>query len=99
MGKDKHAADKVQMTSLEETLDDELNSAAKEVLESQEKTVNSLMLEDLKQYEIGGSKEAWNKALSSGKKLNIVSIASENKKRSVPSDDAKPKKKKKKMRK
>lgn len=98
--KDKHAADKVQMEAIDQTLDDELKNAADEVLESQQKNVNSLMLEDLKQYEIGGTPEAWNKALSSGKKMNIVSIASDNnKKRSTTSDDAKPKKKKKKMKK
>nr|XP_018667185.1 RNA cytidine acetyltransferase [Ciona intestinalis] len=98
---DENAADAVNMQPLEESLDSELNAAAYEVVQKQkEELKQTLASMDLKQYEIGGSDEAWQDALSSGKKQNIVSVKSA--KRPLPTSeepDTKDKKKKRKFKK
>ncbi|XP_076801006.1 RNA cytidine acetyltransferase-like [Clavelina lepadiformis] len=91
-----HASEDVKMLPLDQSLDIELNAAAKEVLAKQKEelsqTISSLTL---KQYEIGGTDEAWRDALASGKQQNIVSVKSD-KKRSMPENDQRTAKKKKK---
>nr|CAB3264206.1 N-acetyltransferase 10 [Phallusia mammillata] len=82
-----NAADDVRMEPLEEGLDSELNTAASEVLGKQKEEVKqSLLALDLKQYEIGGSEEAWKEALSDGKQRNTLSVKSDRKRDASPNN-------------
>ncbi|KAK3103722.1 hypothetical protein FSP39_021375 [Pinctada imbricata] len=78
----------IVMEAVNQTMEEELNEAAKEIERKQKKDLAILKDMDLSQYHVKGSEEDWNKALSTGSK-QLVSIKGsfQEKKRKVVEED------------
>ncbi|TRY75386.1 hypothetical protein TCAL_06345 [Tigriopus californicus] len=80
MGRLKEVADKNgDLQPLEETMDEELTAAAKDLKHKQKETLDTLKDQNLAQFQIKGNSVEWNKALGSakkGSKLGLLSVKS-----------------------
>jgi N-acetyltransferase 10 len=82
-----------QMNPLSQTLDDELNQAAKKVESGQKKQMKKLTgeMKSLNQYSIKGSEDDWDKVLNSDKgRKTLVSIKTIEPKRALPTEESSP---------
>lgn len=71
----------ITLQPTEQSMEDELNAAAKEVEATQKKELAILKDLDLTQYEVKGSEHEWKQALSSGSKMISIKGATLEKKR------------------
>ncbi|KAL1506351.1 hypothetical protein ABEB36_005734 [Hypothenemus hampei] len=66
----------VNLAPLAESLNDELEEAAKQLKKKQKKELEKLKSENLEQFAIKGSEEEWSKALMGKSKKTIISVKS-----------------------
>uniref|UniRef100_A0A8C5W9M5 RNA cytidine acetyltransferase n=1 Tax=Leptobrachium leishanense TaxID=445787 RepID=A0A8C5W9M5_9ANUR len=74
-------AKEVVMEPILKSLDEDLEEAAKEFQEKQNKEMEKLKGVDLSQYVIRGADEEWNEVLKTGKHASIVSVKSDKKRK------------------
>lgn len=83
--KDMVARKEITLEPVKQTMDEELNEAANEVLQKQRQEAAVLSGIDLTNYEIKGSEHDWQKALSgSSEKKGLVSVKSNKEKKRKP---------------